>query len=100
MENAMDGKTGTFSRTLAAAVAMLLMAAPCVRAMAMSAVPLITKEDLRAKLDNPEVMVLDVRTGDDWKSAQYKIKGSVRLDPKTFSTWADTLPRDKTIVFY
>ena len=65
-----------------------------------AAAPLMTKEELRAKLDSPEVMVVDVRTGDDWKSAQYKIKGSVRLDPKAFGTWVDSLPREKTIVFY
>ena len=100
MKKAMDGKADAFSRTLAAAVVMLLMAVPHVRAMAVSAVPLITKEELLAKLDSPEVMVLDVRTGDDWKSARYKIKGSVRLDPKAFSKWVDTLPREKTIVFY
>ncbi len=63
-------------------------------------VPRITKEELRNLLGNPDVIVLDVRTGASWKEDKLKIKGAVREDPKEVSSWAPKYPKDKILVFY
>jgi len=62
--------------------------------------PTITKEELKAQLDNSDIMILDVRTGTDWKSSDFKIKGAMRADPNEFDSWATTYPKDKTLILY
>ena len=63
-------------------------------------VPIMTKEELKAQMDSSDVMILDVRKGKDWKSSEFKIKGASRADPKEFDKWAETYPKDKTLVLY
>jgi hypothetical protein len=63
-------------------------------------VPMMTKEELKAQLDNPDIMILDVREGRDWKSSEFKIKGASRANPNDFDTWAMTYPKDKTLILY
>ena len=78
-------------------VAILCMLAQ----MAIAAeVPRMTKEELKAKLDNPDVVIVDVRAGKDWKGSEFKIKGAVRENPAKFSSWAEKYPKDKTLVLY
>jgi rhodanese-related sulfurtransferase len=84
---------------------LILIAAVLVFSCAVSAwsntdVPLVTKEELKAMLDDPEVIVLDVRRRGDWQSSEYKIKGAVYADPSDYSAWAKTYPKDKTLVLY
>ena len=62
--------------------------------------PLITKDKLKAMLDDTDVIILDVRRGSDWQSSEYKIKGAVYADPSNYSGWAETYPKDKTLVLY
>ena len=63
-------------------------------------VPRITKEELRAKLGDPNLVILDVRRGADWSTSSVKIKGAVRADPGDVAAWADTYPTEKTLVLY
>ena len=63
-------------------------------------VPRIAKDELRALIDKDEVTVLDVRTGRDWKSSEYKIRTAVREDPGQVASWANKYPKDKTLVVY
>jgi len=64
-------------------------------------VPRITKEELKAMLGKPEVIIVDVRTTKDWNKSQEKIQGAVREDPeKKVKTWANKYPHDKTLIFY
>ena len=66
-----------------------------------SSVPRMTKEELRAMLDDPNLVVIDVRHAQDWKSSSSKIKGAVREDTeKEVKSWAEKYPKDKTYVFY
>lgn len=61
----------------------------------------ITKEELRAKMDRGEdILILDVRTGGSYNSSKVKIKGAVRMDPYAADAWADKLPKDKEIITY
>jgi len=63
-------------------------------------IPRMTKEELKAKLDNPDVVIVDVRAGKDWKGSEFKIKGAIRENPAKFSSWAEKYPKDKTLVLY
>jgi rhodanese-related sulfurtransferase len=62
--------------------------------------PRMTKEELKAMLDNSNLVVMDVRTQQDWKESDLKIKGAVREDPGAVESWANKYPKDKTLVFY
>lgn len=62
-------------------------------------VPRMTKEELKAKLGTPEVVVLDVRREQDWKAGEDKIAGAIRENPKDVE-WAAKYPKEKTLVLY
>lgn len=63
-------------------------------------VPRMTKEELKSKLDDPDVVIVDVRVGKDWKGSEFKIKGAVRGDKNNISALAGKYPKDKTFVLY
>jgi len=63
-------------------------------------VPRMSKEELKAQLGNPDIIIMDVRTEGDWKSSQYKISGAVRENPSTVESWMAKYPKDKTLVLY
>jgi rhodanese-related sulfurtransferase len=63
-------------------------------------VPRITKEELRARLGDPNLAILDVRRANDWSTSDAKILGAVRADPGDVAAWADTVPKEKTLVLY
>jgi predicted sulfurtransferase len=62
--------------------------------------PRMTKEELKAMMGSPDLVIIDVRSGTDWADSDLKIKGAVREDPKVFESWANKYPKDKTIVLY
>ena len=62
-------------------------------------VPRMTKEKLKGLLGNPNLVILDVRTGKDWDASEFKIKGAIREEGFDIS-WFDKYPKDKTIVIY
>ena len=65
-------------------------------------VPRMTKEELKAKIGNPDhnLIIVDVRTGNDWKGSEFKIKGAVREKAAKVSSWAEKYSKDKTLVLY
>jgi rhodanese-related sulfurtransferase len=63
-------------------------------------VPLITKEELKPLVDDPNIIILDVRRGKDWSSSEFKIKGAVHADPNDYKNWAGVYPKEKKIVLY
>ena len=65
-----------------------------------SDVPLMTIDELNAMLDDPDLLVLDVRRGKDWTSSEFKIKVATHAKPDAYEKWADTYPKDKKIVLY
>ncbi len=77
----------------------LLMTAVFVTA-AMADIQVMTKDELKEKLDDPNLVVVDVRTGKDWKASELKIKGAVRANAKDPSALAKAHGKDKTLVFY
>jgi rhodanese-related sulfurtransferase len=62
--------------------------------------PRIDKETLKGWLADPQVVIVDVRAGNDWEDSKTKIKGAVRHDPKEVPTWAASLSKEKKIVLY
>ena len=89
-------------RMLALLVGLIAFAAVCGAPQgARSAdAPKMTKEELKGLLGNPDVAVLDVRTGGDWRRSDRKIAGAVRENPNDVDSWADKYPKGKTIVLY
>ena len=76
-------------------VSLLLQAS-----VAQSAVAKMTKEELRAKLGSPDVVIVDVRLGKDWKASEEKITGAIRVDPDAVESLAAKYDKGKTLVFY
>jgi hypothetical protein len=62
--------------------------------------PRMAKDELKAMLGNPDLLIIDVRFGRDWTESDLKVKGAVREDPQAFDSWANKYPKDKTLVFY
>ncbi len=61
---------------------------------------IIDKEALNDMLSSPDLVVLDVRTGKDWSSSEFKIKNAVRAPASEYSDWSASLSKDKTLVLY
>lgn len=62
--------------------------------------PRITKEELKAKLGDPAVTVIDVRYNANWKKSGQKIVRAVREDPNEISSWVGKYKKDQMLVFY
>lgn len=60
----------------------------------------MTKEELKAMLGKPDLIIIDVRTGSDWLGSDLKIKGAIREDPEDVGSWAKKYSKDKTLVLY
>lgn len=60
----------------------------------------ITKEELKAKLGDPAVTVIDVRYKANWKKSGQQIARAVREDPNEISSWAGKYKKDQMLVFY
>jgi rhodanese-related sulfurtransferase len=60
----------------------------------------MTKDELKAMLDNPDLVIVDVRLGGDWTDNDLKIKGAIREDPESVKSWAEKYSKDKTFVLY
>ena len=63
-------------------------------------VPLMTKDELKAVLDDPDLVVLDARAGKDWKSSEFKIQGALRAAPGKFDSWGSSYGKEKKLVLY
>ena len=75
----------------------LSLAAPC---LAGTETLRVDKETLKSWLDDPRVLIIDVRAGNSWVQSKKKIQGAIRKDPQNVGNWAPTLPTDKKIVLY
>ena len=60
----------------------------------------ISKEELKDRLNDPSLIILDVRLPKDWKKSGKKIKGAIQKDPFKFAKWFSQYPKTKTIVLY
>jgi len=60
----------------------------------------MSKEELKSRLQDPSLVILDVRRPQDWKKSGKKIKGAVQESPYKFENWYARYPKAKTILFY
>jgi rhodanese-related sulfurtransferase len=58
------------------------------------------KDELKAKLGNPDVVIIDVRSHTDWLFSGDKIRGALRENYGDFEGWYANYPKGKTIVLY
>lgn len=63
-------------------------------------IPRMTKEDLKARLDDPDLAIIDVRYGPNWKKSQIKIPGAVREDALDVGAWIHRYPKKRLMVLY
>ena len=63
-------------------------------------IPRMSKEELKQRLGDPDLIVVDVRIDTSWKDSTSKIKGAVREDPTDVQSWYKKYPKNKTLVFY
>jgi hypothetical protein len=87
-------------KSLLPALAVVLLSGVLLSAGASQKVELMTKEALQKILANADTYVLDVRTGRDWSSSEFKIEGAHRTDPGAFSIWSSRFPKTGTLVLY
>jgi predicted sulfurtransferase len=64
-------------------------------------VPRITVQELKAKIDKgDDVVIIDVRAGREYEDSKIKIKGAVRIPIVKLEDRISELPRDKEIITY
>jgi rhodanese-related sulfurtransferase len=81
------------------ALAIILACASVLPAAAAN-VPLISKEEVRANLGSPSLLILDLRTRKQWETSPYKIPGAHWMPKDKVDLWAGNLPLNKTILLY
>lgn len=82
------------------AVTLLLLALVWVASAPTADIARITKEELKTMMDNPKVVIVDVRTNPEWNISKVKIKGAVREDASKVKSWIEKYSPDKTYIFY
>ena len=79
---------------------LILLTIGLIATFALSAdVPMMTKDQLKAMLENPDLVIFDVRMPRDYVSSDLKIKGAVRVHDYICIP-ARTYPKGKTFVIY
>jgi rhodanese-related sulfurtransferase len=63
-------------------------------------VPRMSTGELKSRLGEPGLLVLDVRGSWDWDSSNEKIPGSEHVNPTEVDQWAGHYPKEKTLVLY
>lgn len=88
-------------KKLFAVVTVLGFLLPAIVFAADDSVPRITKEELKAKMDKgQDIIVLDVRTGGSYDGSKVKIKGALRIAPDEVETRYKELTKAKEIITY
>jgi hypothetical protein len=83
-------------------LALLLGASGCATTSENSSntIQRMSKEELKSRLEDPSLVILDVRRPQDWKKSGRKIKGAVQENPYKFDNWYARYPKAKTILLY
>jgi hypothetical protein len=83
---------------LAVSLVMASLIAPV--AIAQDSIGRMTKEELKARLDDPSLVIVDARSSRDWDASDRKIKGAVRVEPRDANQLPETYSKDQILVFY
>jgi hypothetical protein len=60
----------------------------------------MSKQELKSRLEDPSLVILDVRRPQDWKKSGKKIKGAIQENPYKFENWYARYPKTKAILLY
>jgi hypothetical protein len=63
-------------------------------------IPRISVDDAKQLMDDPNVVIIDVRTQKTWWSSTTKISGAVRENPSKVSEWMGKYSKTQTLLFY
>jgi len=63
-------------------------------------VPLMSTDELKSRLGDGDLTVLDVRSDWDWNQSAEKISGAERAKPGAAEEWVGKYPKDRTLVLY
>nr|WP_320009244.1 hypothetical protein [Maridesulfovibrio sp.] len=63
-------------------------------------VPRVSCEYLERKLGMDGVVVVDSRTGSDWRGSELKIKSAIRGKPGKEEQWSAGIPKDTELIIY
>jgi hypothetical protein len=63
-------------------------------------IPRVTKEQVKAMLGNPDVIIVDGRPAEQWRFSAQKLPGAVHEDPTKVEVWAGKYSKDKTYIIY
>jgi hypothetical protein len=63
-------------------------------------VPRITKEELKDLLGKPDVVLLDCRPDEQWRTAEQKLPGAIHENPLEVASWAPKYSKDAKIIIY
>ena len=81
-------------------LSIFLMMVACQTWTIAKGIPMMTKDQLKSMLGNPDLTIIDVRYGLDWTESDMKIQGAVREDPVNVKSWADKYAKNRLIVLY
>ncbi len=63
-------------------------------------VPTMSKDELKSHLGSDDVVILDVRSGRDWSSSEFKIQSAIRAAGADIANWSKKYAKDQTLVLY
>lgn len=87
-------------RLIAGGVVSLALCTGCMPKAGNGDVPRISTAQTAARLDDSDLLILDVRPGEQYRASSRKIQGAVFKDPQTVDQWAADVPEGKTLVLY
>ena len=83
-----------------ALLSVLMLLASVVFALAASDVPRMSTDELKSRLTEAGLVVVDVRTGSDWNGSDEMVAGAIRGNPNDIGLWLSKLNMEQTIVLY
>jgi rhodanese-related sulfurtransferase len=89
-------KSSIFAAFIALLMAICILAPPAVG----DGISRIEPEQLKERLNDPDLHIIDVRVLPAWERSDSKIAGAVRADPNDVSSLAKSLPKNAFIVLY
>ena len=78
----------------------LTLAATLVTSSALAGMGKVTTAELKTRLGEQGLTVVDVRTSGDWSKSDRMIAGAMRGNPYDMETWSTQLAKDQTIILY
>jgi len=89
-----------FFGLLALALAGALLLATAFDTRAEESVPRISGDELKSRLGESGLVILDARQVTEWAAAVQKIAGAQRVDAQDVASWVDNYAKDQVLVVY